>query len=230
MKLIIFDLDQTLVDLLAIHDKATIKTFRDAFGVNARLTDVDFAGRSLVENFREIARYKNIPQRKILTKSRKLLRSYELNFINYLPENASRYVLPGAKRLLKALSEAENMVALYTGNSQRIVQKVLAATGLKPFFRFAVYGTEVKKRADMIGQAISKTEKLTGNLVGGKDIVVIGDSIRDIESGRHYKALTIAIGTGFHRKAELLAYHPDYFFDDLRDYKLVLKAIISAHG
>ena len=225
MKLIIFDLDQTLVDLLSIHNKATCRTFRDAFGVTARLTDVDFAGRSLIENFKEVARYKNIPVGRILAKNRELLKSYELNFINSLPENAYRYVLPGAKRLLQALSKTENVVVLYTGNSRSIVKKVLDATGLKPFFKFAVYGTEVKKRPDMIGQAIRKTEKMLGYNMQGKDVVVIGDSIRDIESGRQFNAKTIAIGTGFHTKTKLLAYQPDYFFDNLRDYRLILKAI-----
>jgi beta-phosphoglucomutase-like phosphatase (HAD superfamily) len=55
VKLIVFDLDQTLVDFISVHDEVTQKLFRDFFGVDARLTEIDFAGKSLTENFRELA-------------------------------------------------------------------------------------------------------------------------------------------------------------------------------
>ena len=51
MKLIIFDLDQTLVDFIAIHDEAVYRLFKTLFTVEARLTEIDFAGRSLTETF-----------------------------------------------------------------------------------------------------------------------------------------------------------------------------------
>lgn len=38
MKLVIFDLDQTLVDFISIHDEVTQKLFRRYFSVDARLT------------------------------------------------------------------------------------------------------------------------------------------------------------------------------------------------
>jgi beta-phosphoglucomutase-like phosphatase (HAD superfamily) len=35
MKLVIFDLDQTLVDLFAVHDKAYHRTMKGVFGIKA---------------------------------------------------------------------------------------------------------------------------------------------------------------------------------------------------
>jgi phosphoglycolate phosphatase len=55
--------------------------------------------------------------------------------------------------------------------------------------------------------------------------VIIGDSIRDVECGRLFGALTIAVATGFHSKEELLKAEPDYPFDNLKNYRKVLKAI-----
>ena len=79
----------------------------------------------------------------------------------------------------------------------KLMNEVLKATGLGGYFRFCQYGTEVATRADMVRQAINRAEKLTGRRFAGRDIVIIGDSVRDIECGRHFHALTIAVATGF---------------------------------
>ena len=46
IKLVISDLDQTLVDFISIHDEVTQKLFRRYFSVDARLTDIDFKSRA----------------------------------------------------------------------------------------------------------------------------------------------------------------------------------------
>jgi beta-phosphoglucomutase-like phosphatase (HAD superfamily) len=40
MKLIIFDLDQTLADFIAVYDGVTLRLFSEYFGVDARLTEM----------------------------------------------------------------------------------------------------------------------------------------------------------------------------------------------
>jgi beta-phosphoglucomutase-like phosphatase (HAD superfamily) len=61
MKLVIFDLDQTLVDFLSVHNEVTRRLFKRFFNVAIRLTEIDFTGKSLTENFSELVRLKNIP-------------------------------------------------------------------------------------------------------------------------------------------------------------------------
>lgn len=225
MKLIIFDLDQTLVDFIDLHDKVTQSLFKKVFHVEARLTEIDFAGKSLNESFREIAELKKIPEDIFRKKGRRLLESYETTFRKSLPDDAVKYVLPGARELLTGLSRTDHIIALYTGDSPGIVKAVFRATNLGKFFRFCFYGTEVATRADMVRLAIEKAGKLTGQIFRGKDVVIIGDSTRDIECGKLFNALTIAVATGFHSRSQLSAVGPDYLFADLKDYKKVLRAI-----
>jgi phosphoglycolate phosphatase-like HAD superfamily hydrolase len=225
MKLIILDLDQTLVDFISIHDESTGKLFKEMFGVEARLTEVDFAGKSLIDNFHELARLKNIPEDAFQKKSQQLLESYETTFSESLPNNTTKYVLPGARELLSELSRTDNIVALYTGDSPGIVSQVFRTTGLGKYFKFCLYGTEVKTRADMVRKTITEAEKVTGRKFQGKDIVIVGDSVRDIECGKEFNALTIAVATGFHSLEELRENAPDYLFNDLTDYKYILQAI-----
>jgi phosphoglycolate phosphatase len=227
MKLIIFDLDQTLVDFLSVHDEATRRLFKKFFNVDARLTEIDFTGKSLTENFIELARLKDIPEDVIQKKSNQLLKSYETTFGESLPRDAAKYILPGVKELLSELSKTDHIVALYTGDSSQIVNQVFRATGLGQYFKFCFYGTEVETRTDMVRLAINKAEKSTGREFRDKNIVIIGDSVRDIECGKLFGALTIAVATGFHSRGELLKAEPDYLFDNLKDYRKVLEAIGS---
>jgi phosphoglycolate phosphatase len=225
MKLIIFDLDQTLVDFIEVHDKATRRLFRDLFGVGARLTDIDFAGKSLTDSFYELARLKNIPEAVFKKKSQQLLKNYETIFDRSLPDDAEKHIMPGAGELLNELSKRDCIIVLYTGDSPAIVASVFRVTGLDKYFKFCVYGTEVETRADMVRLAVSKAKKMTRRDFKTKEIVIIGDSTRDIECGRLFDATTIAVATGFHSRAELSAAGPDYLFDNLKGYEKILKVI-----
>lgn len=225
MKLVIFDLDQTLVDFIEVHDKATQTLFSRLFKVDARLTEIDFAGKGLSDNFIELARLKNIPEDVLQKKRRTLLASYETAFSNSLPADGKKHILPGARELLDKLLDTDHITALYTGDSPGIVNSVFRVTGLGKYFKFCLYGTEVKTRADMVRLAVNKAYEMTGQEFKNKGIVIVGDSVRDIECGKLFNALTIAVATGFHSQAQLLAARPDYLFTDLRDYGKVLAAI-----
>ena len=225
MKLVIFDLDQTLVDFISVHDEAARELFRKFFGVEARLTEIDFAGKSLTDIFLELARLKGIAESRISEIGRELLKNYERTFGEKLPRDTSNHVLPGVRKLLEELSRTDNFIVLYTGGSAGIVDLVLKATDLGEYFKFSVYGTEAETRVGMVRLAVEKAENVTGKKFKGKDIVIIGDSIRDVESGKQLNATTIAVATGFHSEEQLSASKPDYLFRNLRNYRKVLQAI-----
>lgn len=225
MKLVIFDLDQTLVELISIHDAAIKELFKTYFGVDASLREIDFAGRSLTENIAELARLKGIPHSEFTKKSTLLLERYEKIFQEKIPPSASDYILPGVKPLLDELSKTGNFIVLYTGDSPGVTRSILEVTGLDKYFRVSVYGTEAKSRVDTARLAIKKAEKLTGVRFNGKDVVIVGDSVRDVECGKQLNALTIAVATGFHSEKELLSKKPDYLFKNLENYWKVLEII-----
>lgn len=225
MKLVIFDMDQTLVEFIGVHNMAMRRLFKNFFNVDASFTEIDFAGKSLRDSILELARLKQVPEADVQRIMEEILEYYENAFGEEMPQNASRYILPGVRRLLKRLSQTDNMVVLYTGDSEGVVKCVFEATGLGKYFRFAVYGTEARNRVDMAMQAVRKAEKLAGRKFEGKDVVIIGDSVRDVDCGRQMNALTIAVASGFHSMEQLQHSRPDYLFTTLKDYKKVMEAI-----
>lgn len=119
------------------------------------------------------------------------------------------------------------MIVLYTGDSRAIADRVLSATGLGRYFKFAVYGTESKTRLEMARLAVRKAGELAGTKFSGKDIVIIGDSLRDIECARQLPALSIGVATGVHSADNLKNAGADYVFKDLIDTEKVMLAIES---
>lgn len=225
MKLIIFDLDQTLVDLISVHDATVRELFKKIFGVDASLYEIDFAGKSLTENFIELAGLKGIAESELIDKSKSILESYEQIFESKIPKEASSYILPGVIPLLEKLSQTNNFVVLYTGDSPGVTHRVLQATGLDKYFKFSVHGTEAESRVEMARTAIRKAEQLTGHKFEGKDAIIIGDSVRDVDCGKELNALTIAVATGSHSEEELIHRGADYLFQNLEDYGRLLHII-----
>ncbi|MGD0355531.1 MAG: HAD family hydrolase [Dehalococcoidia bacterium] len=227
MKLIIFDLDQTLVDFISLHEETVRRLFQEEFNVDARLTAIDFSGRSLTDNVAELARANGIDGGRVLGRMDDILASYERIFSSLMPPDPSLYVLPGVRQLLQRLTEAGHLIVLYTGDSRAIADRVLSATGLGRYFKFAVYGTESKTRLEMARLAVRKAGELAGTKFSGKDIVIIGDSLRDIECARQLPALSIGVATGVHSADNLKNAGADYVFKDLIDTEKVMLAIES---
>ncbi len=225
-KLVVFDLDQTLVDFIATHDETTHRLFKNFFGVDAWLTEIDFGGRSLRDSFARLGALKGVPEAEVRRQGDAMLACYDAIFPHLLPrEDAAKCVLPGVIDLLESLFHTGDILALYTGDSAAVAQAMLAATGLGKYFRLCFYGTESLSRADMVRQAALEASRLAGKTINGNDIVIIGDSLRDIEAAREVGAIIIAVATGFHTPEQLRARRPDYLFPDLSDVRSVLRII-----
>jgi len=227
LKLIIFDLDQTLVDFVSVHDRAAIAVFRRFFNVDGHLTEVEFAGRSLIENFLAVGRLNGISEQRVIENVPAMLDYYDEAFAEAFPADCSGCVLPGARELLEALSDTRSILALYTGDSRAVAATILERTGLDRYFKFRFFGTEVERRSDMIALARKKAAQLAGRAFSGKDVVVVGDSTKDIEAGKEHGARTVAVATGSHSEAELNQLAPDFVFASMKDWRKVMAAILG---
>lgn len=225
MKLIVFDMDQTLVNFVPVQAEAVRQTFVRFFNVEANLHEIDWDGKGMMDTFAELARVNNVPEDLYQLNKWQVREGYIDAFVSNFPLNAADCILPGIGELLHALSKADNVLVLYTFASRQIVDKVLEGTGLGRFFAFCFYGTEVGKRSDMVGLAIEKAAKLTGQLFQDGDVVIIGDSLADIDAGKPFNALNIGVATGYRTEDVLAKAGADFVFKDLGDYSRVIEAI-----
>jgi HAD superfamily hydrolase (TIGR01549 family) len=216
MKLVIFDLDHTLVNLFSVHDKAYHKTMEEIFGIKACYKRLDYTGKRIPDLIREYALKAGVTMPVIRMNLEEAERVYELNFAMNL-RNARKHVLPGAVKLLAALQK-KHKLALVTGDLRSIAALVLKETGLDAFFPIIATAEDALTRAGIVKRAIKKAGKVS-------EVWVIGDSTRDIEAGKANGAKTIAVMTGEHDEKTLRAAKPAYIFKGLTPTTRILEAI-----
>ncbi len=138
-------------------------------------------------------------------------------------------VLPGVVEVLDALaSKKEVKLGLLTGNIKKGAYIKLSSVGLNSYFNFGVFCDDHYDRYKLPALAQAKASEELGLPFYGKQIVIIGDTIHDVNCGKSIGARSIAVGTGLHvNHEELLAQNPDYFFKDLSQTFDIMNAIME---
>lgn len=216
MKLIIFDLDQTLIDLFAVHDKAYHRTMKDIFGIKACYKKLDYTGKRVPDLVREYALKEKIPNAVIDMNIGKAVRAYETHFFG-LSRNVKRHILPGVMKLVPALSR-KCKLAIVTGSLRHITAAMLKESGLAKYFKIVMTGEDASSKPELVRKAVKKAGKVSG-------VWVIGDSARDIEAGNANKTKTIGVLTGDHDRKTLSAAKPTHIFKDLSHTGKIIEAI-----
>lgn len=221
MKLIIFDLDQTIIDLFPIHNETTTQVFEQIFNKKARMDEIEFVGKTLEACIEELAELKKIPKQETKKNIIKAIKLYEKIFIRNIPSKIKSNILLGASNLIKKLYKKDNIIALVTGDSKIIAKTILKKAELLKYFTFLVTGEKETKRIKLIREALRKV-KIIARKKKEKinKIFVIGDSIRDVKSGKEIGATTIAVLTGFHSREQLKRAGADYIFKNLVNKKI----------
>ncbi len=212
--LIIFDLDQTLIQVFDYHEKALEQTTKKFFGFKCKFWEIDFPGKSFKAIFIELAKKHKI---KVTSKQvSEATKFQEKTFVKVLPKNLKKDVLPGVVSLLTKLSK-KYTVALVTGSSPKMINAMLTRSGLKIYFHLIIDGVQAIDKEHMI-----KLAKMKARNYG--TVVMLGDSVRDIEGGKANKTKTIGLLTGYHSRKKLMKHKPDYIAKNLKDTN-VLKLI-----
>ncbi len=216
MKLVIFDLDQTLIDLFAVHDKAYHRTMMDVFGIKACYKKLDYTGKRVPDLVREYALKEGVPNAVIDMNIDEAERAYELHFFE-LSRNVKKHILPGVAKLVPALAK-KHVLAVVTGSLRHIAEAMLDESGLRKYFKIVITGEDAKTKPELVRKAIRKAGKVS-------EVWVVGDSSRDIEAGNANKTRTIGVLTGDHNRKTLAAEKPNYIFKDLSNTGRIIEAI-----
>src|SRR5262249_57684230 len=126
--------------------------------------------------------------------------------------------------------DAGVLLGLLTGNSEAGARIKLEPTGLRPYFRLGAYGSDHHNRRQLPSLAARRAHALVGVPFAPEQVVVIGDTPRDIECARHFGAVAVAVATGQFTRAALEAERPDLLFDDFADVEDALARLVPRRG
>jgi phosphoglycolate phosphatase-like HAD superfamily hydrolase len=223
-RLVLFDIDCTLVDAHGAGGRAILRAIKDVYGVEGELGDYSFHGRTDPGIISDLAALWGADGSgdvdACIARYLELLRG----------EIAAGDVetLPGIRELVTALAaDRRALVGLLTGNVEEGARLKLEPTGLLSLFKVGAYGSDSALRAELPVVAVNRAEALTGRRYAGKDVVVIGDTPADVECGASLGVTAVAVATGRHSVDELAAHAPDHLFADLSDWRAAYEAIIG---
>jgi phosphoglycolate phosphatase-like HAD superfamily hydrolase len=210
MKIILFDIDGTLLLDGGAGGRAFDRAFEVLFGVHDASQGVVKAGRS------DVAIVQDSAQRTL----DRLLSDSELDHLSSrastflredLEQRGSLRLLPGAMELCAALvSERSLRIGLQTGNLRASAEVKLRYGNLWDHFSFGGFGCDNVDRVQIVRAAIERARTTVTGSFRADDVVVIGDTAFDILAGQKNGATTIAVSTGVATQAELAMQNPTH--------------------
>lgn len=221
--LLLFDIDGTLITSGGAGERALRDGFRERFGIDDDLKNVEIAGRTDSGIARTMLRSHG------LAETPENIAAFVDSYLAHLAPQLSRTagtLLPGVLPLLEALKNRPDMVlALLTGNVERGAELKLSHYGVWTFFEFGAYADDHHDRNELGPFAQRRARERHGIDIPPQRIFILGDTPHDIACARAIGARAIAIATGKFTRPELSAFQPDFLFDDLSDLDAVLAAL-----
>lgn len=226
-RLVLFDIDGTLLSADGAGTRAIRAALLEVFGSAGPINGYSFAGRTDPEIVRDLLRTDGLDDAEIDAGLPALWFRYVENLQREVAEMRVR-PLPGIRKLVERVeAEGGEMVpGLLTGNIAAGARIKLNAAGLRfERFRVGAFGSDHALRPALPAIAVERARELTGVDYAGKEIVIIGDTPKDVACGQHLGVRTIATATGHIPIEELAACGPDHLFADLSDTDAVWEAI-----
>ena len=178
-----------------------------------------------------IARNAGLDEADLKRESAGIERVFLTHLARRLEQTPHRRVLPGVVDLLDRLSGVSMAsVGLLTGNIEAGARLKLASVGLGQYFDLGGFGGDAPDRAGIGQVARRRFESALKTTIEPSDVIVIGDSTEDVRAGRINGYRTLAVGTGWTDRHEILAQEPELFVEDLADYARVMQFIFGTRG
>jgi phosphoglycolate phosphatase-like HAD superfamily hydrolase len=227
MKLILFDIDGTLIWPDGAGRAAMHRALREVYGTTGPADSLPMAGKTDWQIISELLTEAGISQSQTEHMLPQCFEAIARHMAQTTRERQIR-VCPGVPALLRRLSgHPKAMLGLLTGNVAATAPIKLRAAGLDPtIFCVGAYGNDSQNRSQLPGVAIARAHALTDQAFEGKDVVIIGDTPADVTCGRHLGVTAIGVGTGSYVPGSLIAAGADCAFPDLTDTDAVMQAIL----
>ncbi|MBA3650498.1 MAG: HAD family hydrolase [Chthoniobacterales bacterium] len=219
-RLLLFDIDGTLIDSGGAGIQSLKDVLQQQFGISDDLRGVEVAGKTDTGIVHQILRKMRIPVEDETTKA--FLDLYLEFLAKELPLRDGR-VLPGVPELLQRLRERpQNVLALLTGNLERGAKLKLSHYGIWDFFEFGAFADDHHDRNELGPFAQRRAREKHAIDFAAAEIDVIGDTPHDIACGKAIGARTIAVATGTFSRVQLAEHQPDKILDDFAEVESII--------
>ena len=218
-KLVLFDIDGTLLVSKGATRKSNGLAILDAFGVEVDTLNHPYGGKTDWQILRELLE----PHGFSVAAIGERMLDYERAFAKRLTDVIADFevtALPGAHDLVNTLVEHEDvLVGLVTGNTSLTAPIKLIAGGFNPqHFVVGAFGSESDDRNHLPRLALDRAIAHSQHEIQPADVIIIGDTTKDVDCARALGAVAVTVFTGFEARENIINAQPDYMLDDLTQF------------
>ncbi len=224
-RVVLFDIDGTLVLTGGAGVRAMSRAFEELFAVPDPFRGIPMPGRTDVSILCDAAAAHGVAHHALAPFRDVYLGHLATEIEKPGPQKG---IMPGVRPLLDLLAgRADVYLALLTGNYEDAARVKLEYFDLWRYFQCGAFGDAAPDRNSLLPKALAEIRQRGGLDVGPADAVVIGDTPLDVACAAAGGARSIAVATGGYDTNALRAAAADVVFEDLSDVDAVLAAIIT---
>jgi phosphoglycolate phosphatase-like HAD superfamily hydrolase len=214
VRLVLFDIDGTLVHTGGAGVKAFAKVFQTEFGAADHFERLKFAGRTDVSLVREFFSFHGIAATR--ANFERFFDRYVF-WLDHILRDSKTELCPGVWEFIGQLKSAREqpLLGLLTGNIRLGAEIKLRHFKLWEVFETGGFADDHEERDKIAAIARERGSSLLGEPLADEQVLVVGDTPLDIRCGRAIGAKVLAVATGGARLDELKDHQPDWAMPDL---------------
>lgn len=224
-RLLLFDIDGTLLLSGGAGTRALNRTFEELFGVEGAFAGIPVAGRTdllILDDALERAGIRADAD----GRARFLARYCQHFEREILLPGPRKGLMPGVRRLLDRLQHTPGVAcALLTGNIARAARIKLEHFEVRRYFACGAYGDDAPRRDDLVPIAVERARRVGIDVDSPGAAVVIGDTPLDLQCARAAGARAVCVATGSFSEEELRRAGADAVLPNLADPECFLAAV-----
>ncbi len=229
MKIILFDIDGTLLYTGGSGRIAFEKAFEELFGLQEVWQDLIPDGKTDPMIISEIVA-RTLSRALSADEYVRLMNRYHDFFEIEILNPPKFQILPGVPGLLEKLSQQSDvLLGVATGNYEQAAWAKLRKGNLQTHFRFGGFGSDHENRTELTRIGLERGEKILGRKARRDQVFLIGDTPHDVRVGKELGVKTIAVATGRTSSNEFKEkFKPEYVLEDLSRHDLFLEILQSS--
>lgn len=211
-----------------VHSGAILQACHEVVGTDVRelFAGVDAGGRTDRFIVAELLRRAGLTQSKVDESIEEIFERATQLTEDGLQERDPEWVLPGVHELLATLMAHGVPIGLVTGNLPRIAEVKLRCGGIwSPFAAqsplITGFGHISEDRNDLSRFALTYAKSELSTELDPSNVIIVGDTPRDIECAQAIGARSIAVATGRYDYASLSQHNATYVLPTLEHIELV---------
>jgi phosphoglycolate phosphatase len=214
VRLVLFDIDGTLVHTGHAGIKAFAKTLATEFNAPHGVEKMKFAGRTDVNLVREFFGF-----HKIAATPENFRRFFEryVFWLDHIIAQSNGDACKGVRKFIHDLITLPQppLLGLLTGNIRLGAEIKLRRFNLWDQFETGAFADDHEERDQIAIVALERGSRVLGKKLRGEEILVIGDTPFDIRCGKFIGAKVLAVATGGVALDELKKHRSDWTVENL---------------